>query len=311
MGEGDPLPEKKSGRKNKAKRKDLVDLDWSGEQESVGSSSAQHLGSSNRFSPSITGNAAAVTATASKNSTRVQEQVQQVKYGDRTRPGFSGKAEATVPMASNIDPELLKLARIPRTSNIDPELLKLAKIPMASNIDPELLKQAQAAEATLKPAGEAEATLKHAEEAEATPKQAGEAEATIPTESELSLVTSKSTDHPMADTFFDDLATAAEPIPSPDVQENDVLPHDSHSPTASGQTGEHHVFQQDQEEQHADNWSSENMRPNAQNLRYGGYPAQPAPQHRNTPLGSGRLQNTSKLGGLEILHLVSVIQSEG
>ena len=275
MGEGNPLPEKKSGRKNKAKRKDLIDLDWSGEQESVGSSSAQHLGFSGRFSPLITGNAAAVTATASKNSTRVQEQVQQVRYGDRTRPRFSGKAEATIPMASNIDPELLKQG----------------KIPLASNIDPELLKQAQAAEATLKPAGEAEAT--------------------IPTESELSLETSKSTGHQSADTSFDDLATAAGPIAAPDVQENDVLPHESHSPTASGQTGEHHVIQQDQKEQNADNWSSENMRPSAQNLRYGGYPAQPAPQHRNTPLGSGRLQNTSKLGGLEILHLESVIQSEG
>ena len=192
---------------------------------------------------------------------------------------------------------------------------------MASNIDPELLKQAQAAEATPKHAGEAEAlpkpteeaeaTPKPTEEAEATPRHAGEAEATIPTESELSLVTSKSTGHQSADTTFDDLATAAGPIPPPDVQENNVLPHDSHSPTASGQTGEHHVFQQNQEEQNADNWSSENMRPNAQNLRYGGYPAQPAPQHRNTPLGSGRLQSTSKLGGFEISHLVSVIQSEG
>ena len=131
MGEGDPLPEKKGGRKKKAKRKDLVYLDWSGEQESVGSSSAQHLGSSNRFSPLITGNAAAVIATASKNSMRVQEQVQQVKYGDRTRPGFSGKAEATVPMASNIDPELLNLPRIPRTSNNDPEHQKQAQTPEA------------------------------------------------------------------------------------------------------------------------------------------------------------------------------------
>lgn len=56
-----------------------------------------------------------------------------------------------------------------------------------------------------------------------------------------------------------------------------------------------------QEEQKADDWPPENMRPNAQNLRYGAYPTQPAPQNRNTPLGSGRLQNTTKLGALKIL----------
>ncbi|KAL2040439.1 hypothetical protein N7G274_006882 [Stereocaulon virgatum] len=42
---------------------------------------------------------------------------------------------------------------------------------------------------------------------------------------------------------------------------------------------------------------SENLRPTQQNLRYGAYPSQPAPQTRNTPLGTARLQNSSnKLG---------------
>ena len=58
-----------------------------------------------------------------------------------------------------------------------------------------------------------------------------------------------------------------------------------------------------QEEQKADDWPPENMRPNAQNLRYGAYPTQPAPQNRNTPLGSGRLQNTTKLGASKSSHL--------
>lgn len=37
-------------------------------------------------------------------------------------------------------------------------------------------------------------------------------------------------------------------------------------------------------------------RPPAQNLRYGGFPAPQPPPNRNIPLGSGRLQNTNKLG---------------
>ena len=320
MGEGNPLSEKKHGSaRKKAKRKNLVRLDWSGEQESVGSSSAQHLGSSNRTSSNIAGDKEAVTSTASDNSAGVQEQVQniepgnraspkpteeakamaptpsdsskgvqdqvrKVEHGDRTSPGFSRKAEAKIPPASVIDPELLKLAKIPPASVIDPEIQKLATTLLASNIDPPIQKQAQAAEAT---------------------EISGEAETTIPTGPELSLVTPKSTNYQPAETSFDDFAPAAGSSSSPDVQQNDALPHDSHSPTTSGPTGEHRVLQQDQEGQNADNLSSENMRPNAQNLRYGGYPAQPAPQHRNTPLGSGRLQNTSKIGGFEILHVVS------
>lgn len=315
MEERDPLPEKKAAKKGKKKRKDLIAFDWSGEQESLGSSSAQHQGSSNSTSPNVAEDKEEVSPTASDNSTEVQEQVQdvepgngaspkptgeaeamvptpsdsskgvqeqvqKVETGDVTGPEFSGKAEATTP----IDPELQKLATTPIASDIDPELQKLATTPIASDIDPETQKQAQAAEAT--------------------PELSGEVEATISTELELS-VTSKSSDYQSAETSFDDFADAAGYISSPNVQQNDTLPCDSHSPTTSGETGENYVFQQDQEEQNADNTSIENMRPNAQNLRYGGYPAQPAAQHRNTPLGSGRLQNTSKLGGLEILHLVS------
>ena len=45
----------------------------------------------------------------------------------------------------------------------------------------------------------------------------------------------------------------------------------------------------------ADCFSPENIRPAPQNIRYAGFPGQQAPQ-RNTPLGSGRLHNTTKLG---------------
>ena len=86
-----------------------------------------------------------------------------------------------------------------------------------------------------------------------------------------------------------------------DDQDVDAPPPDVHSPTTSEHTEELYEVQQTQEEQKADESPSENMRPTAQNLRYGGYPAQPAPQNRNTPLGSGRLQNTSKLGAIAFL----------
>ncbi|KAL6717259.1 transcriptional regulator [Lecanora helva] len=47
---------------------------------------------------------------------------------------------------------------------------------------------------------------------------------------------------------------------------------------------------------HADENPLENIRPAPQNLRYGPYQNQQTPQNRTTPLGSGRLQNTSKPG---------------
>lgn len=96
------------------------------------------------------------------------------------------------------------------------------------------------------------------------------------------------------------LTVLAYPTP-PDAQPKDVSLLDSDLSTTSQQMEEHYKLQQEQEEQKADDWPSENMRSNAQNLRYGGYPTQPAPQHRNTPLGSGRLQNTSKIGAFELL----------
>ena len=49
----------------------------------------------------------------------------------------------------------------------------------------------------------------------------------------------------------------------------------------------------------ANDGSTENVRPTPQNLRYGAYSGQQAPQNRNTPLGSGRLQNTTKLGAFK------------
>ena len=98
-----------------------------------------------------------------------------------------------------------------------------------------------------------------------------------------------------SDSSLKSYETAAREISSPDSRKDAPLP-DSPLPVTSEQPEQHHDFHQGQEEEKADDWPSENTRPNTQNLRYGGYPAQPAPQHRNTPLGSGRLQNASKIG---------------
>ena len=53
-------------------------------------------------------------------------------------------------------------------------------------------------------------------------------------------------------------------------------------------------------EEHANDGPLENIRPTPQNLRYGTYPSQPGPQNRNPPLGSSRLQNTTKLGAYKL-----------
>ena len=53
-------------------------------------------------------------------------------------------------------------------------------------------------------------------------------------------------------------------------------------------------------EENANESPTENIRPTPQNLRYGTYPTQQGPQNRNPPLGSGRLQNTTKLGAYKI-----------
>ena len=53
-------------------------------------------------------------------------------------------------------------------------------------------------------------------------------------------------------------------------------------------------------EEYANEAPLENIRPTPQNLRYGTYPSQQGPQNRNPPLGSGRLQNTTKLGAYKL-----------
>ena len=88
-----------------------------------------------------------------------------------------------------------------------------------------------------------------------------------------------------------------------DAQVTDSPPSGLGSPTLVGSPAtsvEMLAHYEGGEEHMADDWPPENIRPNTQNLRYGGYPSQPAPQHRTTPLGSGRLQNTSKLGAFKI-----------
>ena len=54
------------------------------------------------------------------------------------------------------------------------------------------------------------------------------------------------------------------------------------------------------QEGNANDSPTENIRPTPQNLRYGTYPTQQGPQNRNPPLGSGRLQNTTKLGAYKL-----------
>lgn len=116
-------------------------------------------------------------------------------------------------------------------------------------------------------------------------------EAMIPVASESAPGKPIILDHQMEDASSDQCANAPKLI----------SPIDLPIPTTSEYTEEDYELRQAHEEQKADDWPSETMRPNAQNLRYGGYPAQPAPQNRNTPLGSGRLQNTTKLGAAEFL----------
>ncbi len=139
-------------------------------------------------------------------------------------------------------------------------------------------------------------------------------EAMAPTPSENSLKISTSLDHQMNDTSLDNPGTATGFVSSLKSQYKESSFLESDTPaTSDAPSPELHIsttsripediyeFQQGQEEQKADDWPSDNIRPITQNLRYGGYPAQPAPQHRNTPLGSGRIQNTSKLGAPEFL----------
>ena len=127
-------------------------------------------------------------------------------------------------------------------------------------------------------------------------------EESVPVTSDNSPEPPASLGRQVLDTSLDE-STIPPRLDSPhDGQCEDACPADLLSPTTSEQTEEHYDFQQIKEEQKADDAPPENLRSNAQNLRYGGYPAQPAPQHRNTPLGSGRLQNASKLGVLTSSH---------
>lgn len=69
------------------------------------------------------------------------------------------------------------------------------------------------------------------------------------------------------------------------------IPVDTHS-TCAGETLRENAVRS----QHADSFPPENLRPAPQILRYGPFQTQQAHQSRNTPLGSGRLQNASKSG---------------
>ena len=123
-------------------------------------------------------------------------------------------------------------------------------------------------------------------------------EESVPAASETRPGTPASLGHQVINPSIDEPAIPLRLDSPPDDQCQEASPPDLPLATANEQAEEHDDLQQIEEEQKADDSPSENLRPNTQNLRYGGYPAQPAPQHRNTPLGSGRLQSTSKLGAL-------------
>ena len=215
---------------------------------------------------------------------RAHKQGRDVESGTGASPSVTVQAEAVITPVSGVSSETQKQAQDVETgTGASPGFAGEAEamMPTVSGISTEVQQQNQ--------------------DAEASSKGFGEADEAIPTTSDAPLGSFTSLDHPTSDTSLDDFVTAAGSISSPNAQFQDVPPSDSRSPTTSGQTGEFYDSVQEQEMQKADGSPSENLRPNAQNLRYGGYPAQSAPQHRNTPLGSGRLQSTSKLGTFEPL----------
>ena len=128
-------------------------------------------------------------------------------------------------------------------------------------------------------------------------------DAMVSVRSSASPGSSRSLDYQMRDPPPDNCTAAPGVVPLPDDQDEVACTSEPHSPITSEHGGGNDEFQRAQEEQKADDWPSENMRPNAQSLRYGGYPAQPAPQNRNTPLVSGRLQSSSKLGAVNFYPL--------
>ena len=87
-------------------------------------------------------------------------------------------------------------------------------------------------------------------------------------------------------TFAPDLATASE-------SESELTPKPSNA-VAKFENAD--ILTQT----NANEYPSENLRPAPQNLRYGAFQGQQPPQNRNTPLGSGRLQNASKSGMLKM-----------
>ena len=85
-------------------------------------------------------------------------------------------------------------------------------------------------------------------------------------------------------------------LQAPNIDIPKRTPTEPHSPHSAAYS----EYAQAQEDRNANCFPPENIRPVPQNLRYGAYPGQPAPQSRNTPLGSGRLQNTSKPGASQL-----------
>lgn len=292
--EGQPSPEKNIGsartsRKSK-RRKAIRFLDWSGQQEFVNSHrtgvqpQSQAVEDGDGASPGPAGQTVTPKVSAlsldspSMPGLQTQHQPQAIEDGGGASPGPAGDEDGA-------SPEPAGETIVPKVSAPTPDFPPLP--------GPQTQHQSQAVEdrdrASPQPAGETVAPKASASTPDLPPLPDPQMQET----SSWSVATNpipdpqkrnKSLDYYAINRFLLDDHTPEPPPPA------------IHSPPMSEQTDGIHNFQLAQEEQKADDWPPENLRPNAQNLRYGGYPTQPAPQNRNTPLGSGRLQNTTKLG---------------
>lgn len=291
MGEGDPSKKVGSARTSKKpKRKNLVRFaEWSEEHEPSTSS-----------------------------STSVEKRAQGVDHGNGTNTESAREAEAIVSTATDVPPEnhasLDHQTRDTSPKNYatttgsltPPDAQAKDAPPLDTDLSPTAVEPLTSPDSHTKDAPPLDSDLSTTPAGSPTPTDAHTKDA-LPLDPDVSATAlgyvtppdSQPKDAPPLDLDF--LTTALGSLNLSDAHPKDVSPLDSDLFATSEQMEEHYKLQLMQEEQKADDWPSENIRPNAQNLRYGGYPTQPAPQHRNTPLGSGRLQNTSKIGVFELL----------
>lgn len=257
----------------KPKKRKGIPLDWLGEQGSVKSSppdvqqQAQDIGDEDTASPDIPEEESLVEASEVVPGIPISD-------GSQSSPPDIQQQAQDIGDEHRVSPEIPGEGSIVEASKIVPDALPSGG---SQSSPPDVQQQDQDVE----------------DENTACPEPPGE-ESTV-VASEVFSETSTSDGPPS------NCATYAGSVSPPDGQYKDELFPELQLSTTNEQTDEEYIFQQYQEEQYANEWPSENIRPSAQNLRYGGgYPTQPAAQHRTTPLGSGRLQNTTKLGAFEL-----------